>query len=705
MRLHYRSIVLLVFLVVPLLVLGGVRQAPGQTEHWQTTCVDCPWWFQNLTDRTLRLDTEDHAHVAFGSDHLYYAFHDGTTWHYETVDDAPKVGAFASLDLDQAGQPHIGYYDEFNKDLKYAYRNGSGWYLETVDGAGDVGQLASLAMDKDSHPHITYYGAGSMKYAHRDAAGWHLETVSAAGWLCNSLEVDSAGWPHLAYLGPFGYLQYARRDSGGWHLEVLKDKARNTCSLALDHDDFPVIVYGLIYDSELVRWTGASWSYGGSMGSSTGMSLVLDSDGYPHVSGTFEVPDEPPYPELHYDYQDASGWHRRSLNAGEALGQTSLALDANGSPVFTYQGSTSLRLMRHEADEWRHELVAESQDVGRTSSLAIGSDGRPRAAYSGRSISVYYAEEADAEWIIERWGGYRQSGAIRGISLALDTGNQPHLAYALFWSAWSGDVSGLCYRYRHADGWQYQPIYWSAYGQPSRYMYPSIALDAGDVPLISYLVRYDSSVPDLRSIRRAETAWTGLGGDEDVTEHRSMALDSGGNPVIGYIADLDLVKVAFYDSIGWHYEIVDAAGGSGVFLDLDSQDFPHLSYRDSEGDLKYAQRTVNGWRLETVDTGDFQETSLVVDRSDAPHISYYDATNQSLKYAFRDAAGWHTEVVDDSGERGLGSSIAVDSQGTIHMTYYDAVNRDLLLAARAPGPLPTPTPLAHYRYLPVIINR
>ena len=31
------------------------------------------------------------------ADHLYYAWHDGAQWHYETVDDSPGVGRYASL--------------------------------------------------------------------------------------------------------------------------------------------------------------------------------------------------------------------------------------------------------------------------------------------------------------------------------------------------------------------------------------------------------------------------------------------------------------------------------------------------------------------------------------------------------------------------------------------------------------------------------
>jgi len=53
-----------------------------------------------MTDRSLRLDTAGHPHIAYGEDHLYYAWHNGASWHYETVDDSSGVGWCTSLPLD-----------------------------------------------------------------------------------------------------------------------------------------------------------------------------------------------------------------------------------------------------------------------------------------------------------------------------------------------------------------------------------------------------------------------------------------------------------------------------------------------------------------------------------------------------------------------------------------------------------------------------
>ena len=182
----------------------------------------------------------------------------------------------------------------------------------------------------------------------------------------------------------------------------------------------------------------------------------------------------------------------------------------------------------------------------------------------------------------------------------------------------------------------------------------------------------------------------------------SLALDGDGNPVLGYSAD-DLIKVAFHDAAGWHYETVNTDGPRhDVFLALDSNGYPHLSYLAGDDALRYARRTASGWQVETVEAGDLYAIALALDENDLPHISYQDASS-GQKYAYRDGSGWHTEVVDGSGGWGAGNSIAVDSQGTVYITYYDAVNRDLLLAVRSSQPLtPTPTPTRTPTPLPKI---
>jgi len=321
-------------------------------QEWEIDVLDNGKQFSSMTQRSLCFDADNHPHMAYGRDWLYYMRHDGMRWHYEVVDKSYGVGTYASLALDTMGYPHISYRDASNDDLKYAYKDGAGWHTATIDSQGSAGMYSSIALDTGNQPHISYHEdeIDDLKYAYRDGAGWHVETVDSEGSVGyrSSLAMDDNGYPHISYYdgNPNCDLKYAYKNEFGWHFEVVDSEGNvgTYTSITVDSANYPHIGY---YSS-----TGADLKYafrdmGGwhiyTVDSEGGIgwypSIVLDDAELPHISYTkwttvggvcgqyYYVPDD-----VKYAYKDAVGWHVQTVDwDGYTGNHTSITLDSVGS--------------------------------------------------------------------------------------------------------------------------------------------------------------------------------------------------------------------------------------------------------------------------------------------------------------------------------------------------------------------------------------
>ncbi|MCX7683364.1 MAG: carboxypeptidase regulatory-like domain-containing protein, partial [Anaerolineae bacterium] len=186
---------ILYYLISPARTSEARETASQSMLIWHIQRVDAPKLFSDMTDRSLRLDSDGRIHIAYGEDFLYYIWYDGQTWHKAIVDDSPGVGRYASLALDAAANPHISYYDVTNGDLKYARWTGINWAILTVDSSGDVGRYTSLALDSAGNPHISYldYTYNDLKYAYFQDGFWTRTRWVTDGWdgWYTSLALDS----------------------------------------------------------------------------------------------------------------------------------------------------------------------------------------------------------------------------------------------------------------------------------------------------------------------------------------------------------------------------------------------------------------------------------------------------------------------------------------------------------------------------------
>jgi hypothetical protein len=377
------------------------------SSSWITEGVDTQKFFSNFYSRAIALDDSSYPHIAYGGDHLYYVYQNGSGWSYETIDFSSNVGEFASLALDSSDKAHISYYDTDKSDLKYATNASGSWVIEAVDGVdaagndiGNVGQYTSLALDSSGNVHISYYDVGraDLKYATNASGSWISETVDGIGLIgvgtYTSIAMDSLNNVHISYYSN-GILKYATKsvipDSGNcqnndWNCETVDNSADVGLytSIAIDPLNNVHISY---YD-----WTNEDLKYAtGSLGSwsiqtidSTGdvgiyTSLTIDTSGKTHISYH-----DVSRGELKYATNTSGSWGNETVDNSADVGlYTSIALDGSTNVHISYYDLTNgdLKYVTDSSGSWIDEAMDSNGNVGTDTSIATDSSETVHISY------------------------------------------------------------------------------------------------------------------------------------------------------------------------------------------------------------------------------------------------------------------------------------------------------------------------------------
>jgi hypothetical protein len=194
------------------------------------------------------IDSNGHAHLAFGDGGLYYATNATGSWVKTTIGAQTQVAAFA-LEVDRNGHVHIWFsgIDPGDTTVRNHWAsNASGTWLVAVMPDSD----AAPAIDRHGVPHvITSTGKnGGLVHLWRDGERWSSEPLAALGNASIfDVAFDDAGKLHAVLQSGSGGIAYATNASGSWTVEpvIMSDTLGLVPSgaIGIDHDGKPHIAF------------------------------------------------------------------------------------------------------------------------------------------------------------------------------------------------------------------------------------------------------------------------------------------------------------------------------------------------------------------------------------------------------------------------------------------------------------------------------
>jgi len=682
-----------------------VKYGPG-LKPLVSQCVDCPKNISVMTSHSLRLDASSLPHIAYGSDHLYHAWFNGSTWLYETVDPAPGVGYYTSLAFDNTGKPGIAYLDSFNNTLKFARWTGSAWTIQTVDGPTSSNTYPTLLFDSSNNPMLVYvadfgnFYTYQIKFARWTGSAWNIYPAVETGTsFFPSLALDKNGEPHISYFRDdykrSGGLIYASWTGSAWSLQIVDPTnymGKDNC-LAFDNAGNPHISYYDDWDGvKYASWNGSAWVLEMihtivRVDEPGPTSLAFDSNDVPLVSAALGGSSI----HLVWLYRRAAGggWYQEQVGTGQ---YTSLAVSPDGKAHISYF-DYELGALRYASltawapappYTWTNEVLDYGGQVGQGVSAAMGPTGTPHVAYMDLTHNqLKYATLVYGQWKTSVVN-VADISPTHGHSLALDPAGRPHIAYS--------DYANRKIMYASFDGtnWTAEEVGPDEQaGMDDIEKYVSLAIDSAGIPHISYYYQnglnlIHASKPAgiwvLDEVDKLEVGITGT--------YNAIALDSLGRPHISYMDNHNNhLMYAYWNGSVWVKLTPDSTYTTGktTAIAIDSANHPHICYSDYSGHyLKYAYYDGSSWTVETLtaNTSGLPDSrqpacSIKLLNGSTPYISYFERASQHLMLARKTGGVWLTEVVDTNGDIGEHNSLALYN-GTPYIAYYGRSLKDLL---------------------------
>lgn len=368
---QFRNVFSLLLLLATGMILTGLLAGPVMATEssgsWQVTTVDDDIRYYSFLSAAYDRDNVPHvAYCEHVTRSIRHAWQSGGTWTLEKV--GSSAGTFStSIAFGPGGIPSVSYGDglHFGNQM-FAQKSGDSWTSSVVarGSMADAGQYSSVAFDRQGVPHIAYNDGlflASLYYASRNTTTgeWEFSLIDDdtpyigdAGY-SSSLKIDAGGHPHVAYISddPWGLRYATSSDGANWTITKL---------------------------DELDRRIFFSRTY-------TGVSLALDSRGYPHISYYNQTTSDTSPSQLYYLSWNGTGWDRETVAVlSNRDFSTSLAIDTRDIPHIAYcdvAGKALIYATRSPSGDWSTQTVVQGPDLLRMPFLALDSSGRAGIAY------------------------------------------------------------------------------------------------------------------------------------------------------------------------------------------------------------------------------------------------------------------------------------------------------------------------------------
>jgi hypothetical protein len=334
------------------------------------------------------------------------------SWQVSTVSEDIRDSPFASVAFGPDSVPHVVYHDDHTSSIQHAWGSGGTWNTETIGPSAGT-YTTSVPISPDGNPAVSFGDGlyiGNLMFASKNASLWERSIVSRGSMgdagQHSSLAFDRKGDPRIAYNEGQATLYYAslNRTTGKWKLSLIDD----------------------------------DYAYTHAVGYSP--SLKIDAQGNPHVA---YILNEPPFELRYATPRDSVNWTVTKLDELHCLycsfykyTGVSLALDSRGYPHISYYNPTGfdyghpaqLRYLSWNGNSWDRETVVTVAEWDLKTSLAIDAQDVPHIAYcDGAENSVNYATRSvPGVWSIETADVGKN---LLMPSLALDGADNPGIAY------------------------------------------------------------------------------------------------------------------------------------------------------------------------------------------------------------------------------------------------------------------------------------